>query len=436
MRRPQTLFSRTISASPSLPAVLAALCLALGACQGSGVQEETDAGSLRRLRAEPDMRIGSFQDPDLGFSRIGGVDVDREGNIYVVEMSVPEIRVFSPEGQLLRRIGGRGGGPGEFEGTPRFGVVGDTIWAWDGRISRITLFDRQGHVLSTGRTDGVRVHLPRSIGSVLPHAMRPDGTFTSFFSRISSASGAPESGVEPTDSIPFPMVLFDASGAVIDTIGWAGRPPPRIWRPPSERGARPEIVTIDGQRLWVPSPPPNLPWWLPVMDGYVVVEAPPPESEAESEFTVIRMGLRGDTIYSRDIRYEPVPYTAEDLDSIAARGARGEPGGGVPYRPGAPAPPNWETIARTFRAHMDYPEFQAPLDYPWLAQDESVWIRLNSEEGAPSRWIVLDPRGRPRGALELPPDLRVRWSRGDTLWAVDLDEYEVQWLVRYRIQGA
>ncbi len=412
-----------------------AMALALGACQESGVREETHAGSLRPLTAEPDMRIGNFQDPDLGFTRIGGVDVDRDGNIYVVESSVPEIRVFSSEGRLLRRVGRQGGGPGEFEGSPRFGVVGDTIWTWDSRISRITLFDRQGHVLSTGRTDGVRVQLPRSIGSVLPHSMRPDGTFTSHFSRVSSARGAPESGVEPTDSIPFPMVLFDASGAVTDTIGWAGRPPPRLWRPPSERGSLPESITIDGQRAWVPRPPPDAPWWLPVMDGYVVVEASPPERETESVFAVTRMGLHGDTIYRREIRYEPIPYTDEDLDSIAARGARGEPGGGVPYRPGAPAPPNWEAIARTLRAHMDYPEFRAPLDYPWLAQDESVWIRLTSREGAPSRWVVLDSEGRPRGTLELPPDLRVRWSRGDTLWAVELDEYEVPWLVRYRIQG-
>jgi hypothetical protein len=44
---------------------------------------------------------------------------------------------------------------------------------------------------------------------------------------------------------------------------------------------------------------------------------------------------------------------------------------------------------------------------------------------------VLDPEGKPRGEIELPGDVRPVWSRDNTLWGVDPDELDIQWLVRY-----
>jgi hypothetical protein len=70
-----------------------------------------------------------------------------------------QIRVYDEAGTLLRRIGGAGEGPGEFGGSPSFGVVGDTVWAYDGRLERITLFDRRGNLLSTGRVVSLRIPL-------------------------------------------------------------------------------------------------------------------------------------------------------------------------------------------------------------------------------------------------------------------------------------
>jgi hypothetical protein len=34
---------------------------------------------------EEEMRLGSVDDPEVGFSRIGRVDVDRDGQIYMFE---------------------------------------------------------------------------------------------------------------------------------------------------------------------------------------------------------------------------------------------------------------------------------------------------------------------------------------------------------------
>jgi hypothetical protein len=71
-----------------------------------------------------------------------------------------------------------------------------------------------------------------------------------------------------------------------------------------------------------------------------------------------------------------------------------------------------------------------------MAKDESVWLHWMGEPGAPERWIVMDPDGRVRGSLELPPKSRPLWSKGDLLWASVPDDDDVPWLVRYRITAA
>ena len=109
----------------------------------------------------------------------------------------------------------------------------------------------------------------------------------------------------------------------------------------------------------------------------------------------------------------------------------------LPFAPaggGSSVPDDWERIAHTLRAAMDFPEFRLPIEYPWFAQDGSIWLRRADAGGPTARWILIDPQGHPRGELELPSDLRIVWNRGDTFWAVDPDEYDVQWLVRYTIQ--
>lgn len=410
-------------------------CGALAACDAANRPGTSNVGALPRLVAEAEMRIGDVDDLDLGFSMVSGVDVDRDGNVYVMEALVPEIRVFTSDGDLLRRLGRRGEGPGEFKGPPRFGVVGDTVWALTMGPDRITLFGRDGTLLSAKRSESVVVPLPGSYGYVVPWTMRPDGKFVSHLARLAMRRDDPPTGVQPTDSIPVPFVLFEPTGEIADTIGWAGRPPPRMWSPHGQTSYRPHTIEIGGGRQFVPQPPVTTPSWLPLPDGYVLVESPLAETDDNGAFTVTRFGLAGDTVYTRTLHYLPVRYSSDDLDSIAARAARGEAGGGVPYNQyGDPVPANWEAIANRLRLEMDFPDFKPAIEYPWIAQDESVWLRVSGGDESTGRWIVLDPQGRPRGTLDLLPDLRILWSRGDAFWAVEPDATDVPWVVRYHIR--
>ena len=83
---------------------------------------------------------------------------------------------------------------------------------------------------------------------------------------------------------------------------------------------------------------------------------------------------------------------------------------------------------------MRYPPFRLPITYFQVGADESLWLLRDMAESPVAQWVVLDPEGRPRGALELPTAVRLLWLNGDTFWAVVPDELEVPWVVRYRIR--
>lgn len=127
--------------------------LAGGACDrplaaGDGL---VDADAVPRLVAREELRIGSANDPDSGFTRIGPVELDADGNVYVVESSEREILVFDTGGRRIRTIGRAGDGPGEFRFPNRMGVVGDTLWVGEDLARRVTLFSREGRVHRTIR---------------------------------------------------------------------------------------------------------------------------------------------------------------------------------------------------------------------------------------------------------------------------------------------
>lgn len=60
-------------------------------------------------------RIGGDTDnDDEFFGVISRVTTDPDGNVYLLDSQLSEVKVFSPEGEYLRTIGREGEGPGEF----------------------------------------------------------------------------------------------------------------------------------------------------------------------------------------------------------------------------------------------------------------------------------------------------------------------------------
>ncbi|MFX1534095.1 MAG: 6-bladed beta-propeller [Promethearchaeota archaeon] len=65
---------------------------------------------------EEEITIGEAEGrKDYMFSMIVSIDVDDEGNVYVLDIKERHIKVFNSDGRLMRIIGRKGQGPGEFQ---------------------------------------------------------------------------------------------------------------------------------------------------------------------------------------------------------------------------------------------------------------------------------------------------------------------------------
>ena len=83
-----------------------------------------------------------FQD-SLFIEIIPSVDTDRHGNLYVAaeRHRTRVVYKFSPEGELQDTIGGFGNEAGKFESIRDIQISGDTLFVFDDRLNRATLFD-------------------------------------------------------------------------------------------------------------------------------------------------------------------------------------------------------------------------------------------------------------------------------------------------------
>lgn len=128
---------------PAFAGVLPALMLTtLAGCGPAPKNPETvDLEALPLREVEVAAQFGAIDHPVHAFSRIGGLAVGPDCYVHGSQPQHREVMVFTPEGDLVRRIGREGDGPGEFRSPGTVGWHGDTLWVIDAVSQRITWFD-------------------------------------------------------------------------------------------------------------------------------------------------------------------------------------------------------------------------------------------------------------------------------------------------------
>jgi len=94
---------------------------------------------------EEDLSIGNEEDENYLFYRLRDIQVDTDGNIYVLDSGNHRLQVFNKNGNYLRTIGKKGQGPGEFD-TPSFMSLNEetgNILLTD-RSMTVQIFDKEG----------------------------------------------------------------------------------------------------------------------------------------------------------------------------------------------------------------------------------------------------------------------------------------------------
>jgi hypothetical protein len=102
------------------------------------------------LDLEEDLSIGREDDDNYVFYGVSNIDVDDQGNIYVLEGGNCRLQKFDLTGQYLQTIGKKGQGPGEFEGPSQiFLDKENNIYVSERRNRKIHMFNSKSEFVKS-----------------------------------------------------------------------------------------------------------------------------------------------------------------------------------------------------------------------------------------------------------------------------------------------
>jgi hypothetical protein len=102
-----------------------------------------------QVSEQPTLSIGSQEGSDI-FGAISGALRLNSGVIVLADKLGLELRYFSPTGKLLKKAGGRGGGPGEFRSVVAIHrCSGDSVFVYDSGLFRMSVFSPAGTYVRT-----------------------------------------------------------------------------------------------------------------------------------------------------------------------------------------------------------------------------------------------------------------------------------------------
>lgn len=331
------------------------------------------------------------------------------GHLLVKEELGKSLRVFSPTGALVRTLGQRGQGPGEFINVDGFGLLGDTIWVSDGASVRITYFDLSGKLLGTLRADSGVMPMRDSAGRVVQVARMQSkgavalhGDGTALVIPLMFPGDADTLGVTKM----YPWWLTTRRGQVLDTVLTVALESQLV-----------RITSADGTRrnfLWNPLPQRQTAAASVGGRRLALIDASYTGRDAWT-YTVRVSDQLGRTLYTRRFPFSRAPIPARVVDSVGTELV-------ARYR-------NYVRVRESLFVPASYP----PVTRALVAKDGSVWLRGRDEPGG-AMWTVLDPTGNPTALVREPA--RTRFIElDDGLWAVERDDDDVESIVRYRLDS-
>jgi sugar lactone lactonase YvrE len=339
-----------------------------------------------RWRVEVGVQIGRMdgRGPDV-FGRIGALEVDRAGRLYVYEGQAQELRVFDDDGSHVRTVGREGGGPGEFKRVIGMAWAPDgNLWLVDPSNARISVFDTAGTYLTNHRTLGGFVVSP------WPGGFDDQGRFYNY-------------GLDRTVTEGFPLVLvrFDDQMEPKDTI-----------QIPRYTGGGDFFELRSGDSRMRASVPfsPGVTWQLS-STGHVWFAM-------TGDYRLYQRTMAGDTVRTISREFDPLPVTEADHEDIEEQ-------------------LEWFTRQGGKIDRNKFPKFKPAIRSFYLDDAGNQWVMPVTETKDRGRLFdIFDTDGRYLGRVRVPfvvqtfPKPIIRYN---TLFAVTVDDLDVPYVVRARI---
>jgi len=97
-----------------------------------------------------------------------------DGQVYLLNFSEARIQHYDADGKLVRNIGRKGRGPGEFTFPSYVSLTGDRLYVWDELTNLISEFDLEGQFLRQVRVPARGITLHRTTGGWFYYLRNPD----------------------------------------------------------------------------------------------------------------------------------------------------------------------------------------------------------------------------------------------------------------------
>jgi hypothetical protein len=356
-----------------------------------------------------ELRIGSVDDPAQALTEIRAVDVDARGNIYVTQPRDAVIRVFDATGKAVRTMGRRGQGPGEFTGISHIGFRGDTFFVSDFSQRRTSLFAANGAFIRSFGFGVVNVKPPLVPGP--PSHLLPDGSLIA----TPGFSTGPSFDRTATE-LRRPTLRTERSGKIVDTLFYSHEIHTVLRLKWGDKSGSVTVQSLIDDPLVVIARDAST---------VFVVDRRSADRGRRAEFRITKLKLNGDTAWSRPYAYVARELTAADHDSIVRVRSQDF----MRSRQMTEA-----TAAEMFRKQAWIPAFWPPIAEAVGSSDGGLWLRQYEGTRTTTRWLVVDSAGKTKAAVNAPGQAKILQIIGDRVYARVRDEYDVSYVVRYRIQ--
>lgn len=349
------------------------------------------------LREE--FRIGALDGPG-SITRVGDVLTSADGRLlYVSQPAEKVVKVFDAKtGGPVRSLGRAGRGPGEFQRVGGLSVRGDSVFVSDPLQQRMVKFSGSGEHLETFKVIAppvVEVSRPP-----MPFKVTSRGDlWVQFFVNVAAvAHGSIQE---------WPYLIMTRSGEIVRRVASV-----------SLTGTMTVAEFEGGVAMFVQPFKNPLELWDVASDGSAAALAT--VDQQRSVFWVTRFNEVGDTVFHRGYRYRPKKITAEVHDSVVSEMAT------TLFRR---AGPRARAVAEE---HVEIPEHFAPVSDVVVDALGRTWIRREAS-GLAVSWVALDEAGTIEGIISTPAGLSIHHADGDVVWGVIRDDFDVPYVVRFRL---
>jgi len=350
-------------------------------------------GNGWRIGAEPVVDIGVLDgEPEYQLFQVRDARRLADGRIVIANSGTGELRFYDADGQHLRTVGRKGGGPGEFEqmGWMRL-YRGDSLLVYDFNQARVSVFDGEGRFARS-----FRLQPPGESGFVLGLDVFADGNVLARAPRL--FAGDLSDGYMRRDEV---YHVYSSAGTFVDSIG-------------SFPGTEQFIQTGgDGQRRFVSIM--TLPFGK---SSSAVAHGDRFVFGSADTYEIAERGADGRLVRLIRRAWAAPPVTDEALARLLAQRVA--------------EAPNDEARRRIEESYADLPTPETMPAYRDLEIDAggNLWVRdFEPNDEAPQPWSVFTPAGHLLGTLMLPAGFGVTQIGDDFVlgaWRDDLDVEHVR----------